>query len=92
MSLIMGVLTRSVDDLGGTSISAGGTLGKKSLAKSLGKAGKALNALPGVSVTGQFISGENGIKGVQAGAGSAGGATLDVDLRGDPTVLTDKEF
>lgn len=81
-----------VEDLGGTAAEIGGALGKKGIAKKLGgKLGKAINALPGASVTGEFVDGEAGIKGVQVGLGGGAGTTIDAK-KSTAKVLVEREF
>lgn len=82
-----------VEDLGGTSVEIGGSVGKKALGNAIGgSVGSAVKAAPGATLTGEVISGENGIKGVQVGAGAGAGFTMDVDISSDPAILIEEEF
>ena len=80
-----------VKDLGGTSTALGGAIGKKSLLNVLGVNSRALNALPGASLTGQVVTGENGIRGLELGTGAGFGLTTDVEIAAEPIVLVDEE-
>ena len=69
-------------------MSLGGALSKKKLARNLpGGIGKIVEGLPGPSVTGQFVTGANGIKGIELGAGVGVGLTNDVEIASEPKVL-----
>jgi len=82
-----------VEDLGGTSVEIGGSVGKKGLARAIGgPVGSAVKAAPGTTITGEVVSGENGIKGVQVGAGAGAGFTMDVDISSEPAILIEEEF
>ncbi len=59
-------------DLAGSSLEAGGTIDKKFLTKNLpGALSKVADYAPGAVVSGQFVVGEGGIKGVEVGGGAA---------------------
>ena len=86
-----------VEDLGGTSVEAGGSISRKALTRGLARrmggavATEVNDRLPSGSVTGEVVIGENGIRGLQAGLGvSAGdvGTTYDASVAvTEPTIL-----